>query len=186
MRALGYRRAENYYNREASDGLIQVVGFQSGQAVSMFHGNFTVNLGVYVPCIARFEGNVPRGRYVTDAFCDIRSRLSEVAGIGSDRWWPLDDSAPSAGMEIARALLDHGAPFLEKYSSYDSIIAEYNRNGTLPFCNPARSALAAAIIYWARGEVDQARKLFVAAQTMPSHNIHFASYAASVQSQCGI
>jgi uncharacterized protein DUF4304 len=186
LKRLGFRKNGNYYNRSAKDGLTQVVGFQSGRAVSIFHGNFTVNLGVYVPCIAKLEGNEARGRYVTDAHCEIRSRLSAVAALGEDRWWPLDDSASSAGVEIAKALRDHGVPFLEQYSDFRSIIERFETDGSLPFHNPARSTLAVAIIQWSRGQVEAARSLFATARSMPSHNVHFSSYVASVQSQCGV
>lgn len=186
LKRLGFRKTGNYYNRGAKDNLTQVVGFQSGQAVSIFHGNFTVNLGVYVPCIAELEGNAARGRYITDACCEIRSRLSAVAALGEDRWWPLDDSASATGAKIAKALLDHGVPFLERYSDYDSIIERFKIDGSLPFHNPARSTLALAIVHWSRGEGEAARRLFELARAMPSHNIHFSSYVATVQTRCGV
>src|SRR5262245_42198568 len=84
LKPLGFRKFGNNYNRPAQDGLVQVVNFQSGQYVSIFHGNFTVSVGVYVPCVALHEGNVPRGRAVTGAYCEIRERLSALSGMGED------------------------------------------------------------------------------------------------------
>jgi len=186
LRLLGFHKSGNYYNRSAKDDLIQVVGFQSGQAVSILHGSFTVNLGVYVPCLAKLEGNEAKGRYVTDAHCEIRSRLSEIAPIGKDQWWPLDDSASSAGAKIAKALIDHGVPFLEKYADCNSIVERFEADGSLPSHNPARSTLAVAIIEWSRGQSESARRRFESARTMPSNNVHFSAYVSSIQAQCGV
>ena len=93
LKTIGFRKSGNNYNRPVADGLVQVVSFQSGQYVSMYHGYFTVNLGVYIPCVGMFEERVPRGRAVAEPYCDIRSRLSAVSQLGEDRWWPLDDTA---------------------------------------------------------------------------------------------
>lgn len=186
LKSIGFRKSGNYYNRGVADELVQVVGFQSGQAVSIWHGNFTVNLGVYVPCIAELEGNAPRGRAVHDASCEIRSRLSATARLGQDRWWPLDDSASSTGDVIAKALIRHGVPFLDRYASYDSIIERFEADGSLPFHNEARSTLAVAIIHWARGDKQKARQLFESARKIRSHNIHFPAYVSSIQSRCGV
>ena len=186
LKPLGFRKSGNYYNRHAKDGLVQVVGFQSGQAVSTLHGNFTVNLGVFVPCIAQLEGNSPRGRYVTDAHCEVRSRLSDVAKLGGDKWWPLNESSSKSGAIVASAIGSHGIPFLERYASYEAILDRFNEDGELPFHNPARSALAVAIIHWDRGSSSQARDYFERAQNAPSHNSRFAEYVVEVRARCGL
>jgi hypothetical protein len=186
LKPLGFKKSGNYYNRGTADGLVQVVGFQSGQAVSILHGNFTVNLGVYVPCIAELEGSHARGRYVTDAHCEIRSRLREVAKLGEDQWWPLDDTASRRGNLVANALLSHGLPFLDRYNSFESVIGQYQEDGSLPSHNPARSTLAIAIIHWARGATQPAREFFERARMTPSHNIRFPDYVTSLQARCGL
>ena len=185
LKPIGFRRSGNYYNREASDGLIQVVGFQSGQSVSMFHGKFTVNLGVYIPCIATIENSAATGRAVSDAHCEIRSRLSKASGIGEDTWWNLDATALKSGELIASMLLAHGVPWLERYASYSAIVARLRDDGYLPFHNPARSSLAVAIIQWSRGEHDEARRLFDLARNTKSHNSRFPDYVAQIQERCG-
>jgi hypothetical protein len=102
LKPLGFRKFGNNYNRPAADGLIQVVNFQSGQYVSIFHGSFTVNLGVYIPCVALSEGNSTPGRAVAEFRCHIRQRLNALSGVGEDEWWPLDQRARWTGMRIAR------------------------------------------------------------------------------------
>jgi hypothetical protein len=182
LKRLGFRKGGNQYNRSAADNLVQVVGFQSGQAVSIFHGNFTVDLGIYVPPIAALEGNAAKGRYVTDAHCEVRSRLSQVAGLGEDKWWPLDGSAQATGMLIADALERHGVPFLDRYSSYADIRRRFD---VLPFHNAARSALAVAIICWASGAIPAARTYFDRARSTPSYSGRFVAYVDEMQTKCG-
>jgi hypothetical protein len=185
LKRFGFRKGGNQYNRAVADNLVQVVGFQSGQAVSILHGNFTVNLGIYIPPVAALEGNTAKGRYVTDAHCEIRSRLSQVAGLGGDTWWPLDGSAQATGMLIANALEEHGVPFLDRYSSYADIRRRLDEDGVLPFNNAARSALAVGIICWASGAISAARTYFDHARSTPTNNRHFVAHVDEIQTRCG-
>ena len=186
LKPLGFRKSGNYFNREAEDGLVQVVGFQSGQAVSIFHGTYTVNLGIYIPCVAQLEGNFSRGRYVTDAHCEVRSRLGEIAAPGRDIWWPLDDSASASGRTVANALLSHGIPFLESYRSNSAIIDRFECDGELPFHNAARSALSVAIVLWHTGNSKRSIEYFERARTVPSNNRRFPEYVTEIQKRCGL
>lgn len=186
LKGLGFRKSGNYYNRPVRDGLVQVVGFQSGQAVSIFHGSFTVNLGVFVPCIAELEGNAVQGRTVTDAHCEIRSRLSKVANLGADKWWPLDESASQSGEEIAMNLKELGVPFLDRYASNEAIVERFISDGELPFRNPSRSSLAVAIILSSSGAADMAKKMFERAAKERSNNVYFSEYVRKIQTRCGL
>jgi hypothetical protein len=186
LKGLGFTKIGNYYNRPAQDGLVQVVGFQSGQAVSILHGNFTVNLGVYVPCIAEIEGNATTGRCNKDAHCEIRSRLSDVANLGKDQWWPLDESAFRSCEVLADALISHGVPFLDLYASKSAIIDRFDRDGFLPFHNSARSMLAVAIIQWSIGAINESRSMFEKACNEPSNNSRFHEYVRRVRQQCQV
>lgn len=186
LKSLGFKKIGNYYNRTIQDSLVQVVGFQSGQAVSIFHGNFTVNLGVYVPCIAEIEGNAATGRCITDAHCEIRSRLSSVASLGKDKWWSLDESAFQSGQLIANALLNYGVPFLDQYASNSAIVDRFNRDGSLPFHNSARSMLAIAIIQWSIGATNESLSMFEKACIEPSNNSRFPEYVKKIKQQCHV
>lgn len=184
LRRLGFKKIGNYYNRTVQDGLVQVVGFQSGQAVSILHGHFTVNLGVYLPCIAEIEGNATSGRSITDAHCEIRSRLSSVANLGTDKWWPLDESASQTGQLIANALLSYGVPFLDQYASNSAIVDRFNCDGSLPFHNSARSMLVIAIIQWSVGAANESLSMFEKACKEPSNNSRFPEYVKKIKQQC--
>ena len=186
LKPLGFRKAGNYFNRSAADNLVQVVGFQSAQYISILHGNFSVNLGIYVSPIAKLEGNTPRGRNVTDAHCEIRSRLSELANLGADKWWPLDETASTTGKYLADLIETLAVPFLDRYSSYALIRQRFDEDGELPFHNAARSALATAIVCWDAGDVLAARRYFDQARSTPVHNRHFKSHVDEIQEKCGV
>jgi Domain of unknown function (DUF4304) len=186
LKSLGFKKIGNFYNRNVQDGLVQVVGVQSGQAASIFHGNYTVNLGVYVPCIAEIEGNAATGRCIKDAHCEVRSRLSDVANLGRDKWWPLDESAFQSGEVISDALLNHGVPFLDLYASKSAIIDRFNRDGSLPFHNSARSMLAVAIIQWSIGATNESLSMFDKACMEPSNNSRFSEYVRKVKQLCHV
>jgi len=185
LKPLGFRKAGNFFNRVVDDGLVQVVGFQSGPATSVLHGNFTVNLGVFVPCLAALEhkGGAAR-RTLTDAHCEVRSRLSKAAGLGSDRWWPLDQTAEETGIYVAGLLVEFGVPFLDRYASHRQIIARFDEEGVLPFHNPARSALAVAVICACSGDLTAAADHFEQAKALaPSHE-GFRRHVESLRAAC--
>jgi hypothetical protein len=186
LKPLGFRKFANNYNRPAADGLIQVVNFQSGQYVSIFHGRFTVNLGVYIPCVALSEGNSAPGRAVAEFRCHIRQRLNALSGVGEDEWWPLDQRARWTGMGIAQALVRDGIPFLDRFNSYAAIVQRFESDGELPFSNPARSALVVALMHHAHGFTDDARKSFEAARRLAPDHAGFRDYVTELQSRCGV
>jgi hypothetical protein len=183
LKPLGFRKGGNFFNRQSADGLVQVVGFQSGQAISILHGSFTVNLGVYVPVVAECEGNEAKGRYVTDAHCEIRSRLSAVARVGSDVWWPLDDTAGKSGELISDSLVEAGVPFLDRYGSYASIIARFEADGSLPFHNPGRSALVVALICRRMRDEGAADRFFQRAVSLSAHHAGFRAHVEKLRDQ---
>lgn len=137
-----------------------------------------------MPCIAEIEGNTAAGRCITDAYCEIRSRLSSVANMGRDKWWPLDESASQTGKLIANALLSHGVPFLDQYASKSEIVDHFNSDGSLPFHNPARSMLAVAIIQWSVGATTESLSMFEKACMEPSNNSRFPEYVKKIKQRC--
>ena len=58
------------------------------------HGLFTVNLGVYVPEVARHHGSGEAKSWVQDYHCCVRSRLADACGERKDLWWQarVDDA----------------------------------------------------------------------------------------------
>lgn len=79
------------------DGLTQVVNLQMGASYppgtvfipglrENLHGLFTVNLGVYVPEVARQHGGGEAKSWVQEYHCCVRARLGELCGDGKEVW----------------------------------------------------------------------------------------------------
>jgi uncharacterized protein DUF4304 len=136
----GFRSRGRTFNRVTTDGLVQVVNLQMGPSdppgttyIPAFrenlHGLFTVNLGAYVPEVARHQGRGEARSWVQDYHCCVRARLERG-----------------------------GLPFLDRFASRDQILSEWSdRSENLGAGAPPRIVLA--IILVERGETSRARNL---------------------------
>src|ERR1044071_7934034 len=80
LKARGFKARGRAFNRLTDDGLTQVIDMQMGAADppgttyipgrrENLHGLFTVNLGVYVPEVARHHGGGEARSWVQDYHC---------------------------------------------------------------------------------------------------------------------
>src|SRR5262249_48408077 len=122
------------------------------------HGLFTVNLGVYVPEVARHYGGEAKS-WVQDCHCCVRVRLGEASGESQDIWWRARPDDAVIG-DVRRRLELHGLPFLERFSTRDKLLAELqDRPERMGASSPARIVMA--IILTKRGDTAGARALLV-------------------------
>jgi hypothetical protein len=130
---------------------------------------FTINLGVYVPEVARHHCGGDAKSWVQEYHCCVRTRLGNISG-GHDIWWParINDDVIE---HIYRRLELGGLPFLDRFSTRDKIIAEWrDRLENLShsyLISPPRIVMA--IILAERGESDQARE-FLTQQVLETRN----------------
>src|SRR5690606_41852637 len=104
LKEAGCRGSGRTCNRRTPDGLTQVVRFQMdsfdprgttdipGLRESRC-GWFTVNLGVYVPEVAKHHGGGEAGKVAQDSHRCDRSHPGEVCPERADPWWLLSPSA---------------------------------------------------------------------------------------------
>lgn len=174
----GFRVRGRTFNRATEDGLTQVVGIQMGASNppgasyipgfrENLHGLFTVNLGVYVPEVARHYGGGEAKSWVQEHECCVRARLGGASGEERDIWWPArsDDAVIS---DVQRRLELDGLPFLDRFSTRDKILAEWHdRSGNMDASSPPRIVMA--IIEAERGQRGRAREL-LAQQMLETRN----------------
>lgn len=136
LKAAGFRKRANSFNRSVRDGLVHVVSLQLGPfdpsgmhavpgLVPDLYGRYTVNLGVYVPEMGRMSS--PRSSWVNEYNCQLRWRLGTLMDGGSDRWWDLRDRLSME--EVLSALIDRGLPKLDSFPDADSVLAAYAAEG---------------------------------------------------------
>jgi len=194
LKEAGFRGSGRTFNRGTPDGLTQVVRFQMGSfdppgttdipgLRENRYGWFTVNLGVYVPEVAKHHGGGEAGKVAQDSHCCVRSHLGEVCPERADLWWLLSPSDELVG-EMCKRLEEHGLPFLARFESRDAILREWADVVNNPSAgSPPR--IVRAIILVGRGRIDQARAL-LAAQAQETLNPGHPAYVRELALRLGV
>lgn len=195
MKRCGFKVRGRTFNRTTDDGLTQVVSLQMGASDppgttyipglrENLHGWFTVNLGVYVPEVARHHGGGEAGAFVQEYHCCVRARLGEVGPERKDLWWKIT-SASSLLEEIEARLQRDALPYLDRHASRDAVLRACRKStGALGSAgSPAR--IVAAIILAERGDEAGARAL-LARQAQERRNPGHPAYVRSLADKLGL
>lgn len=194
LREQGFTVKGRTFNRATEDALTQVVSIQMGASDppgttyipglrENLHGLFTVNLGIYVPEVARRHGGGEAKTWVQEYHCCVRARLAEASGEDRDIWWRarVDDTVLS---DVRRRLEVGGIPFLERYSTRDKILAAWkDRSENMGASNPPRIVMA--IMLAERGDKDRAREL-LSLQARETHNPGHPAYVRRLADQLAV
>lgn len=194
FKAHGFRVRGRTFNRVTEDGLTQVVSIQMGASDppgttyipglrENLHGLFTINLGVYIPEVARHHGGGEAKSWVQEYHCSVRARLAEACGEKHDIWWHARMET-SVIEDVQRALESGGLPFLNRYSSRDMILAEWHgKSRNMGAGSPPRIVMA--IILCERGRLDEARAL-LAQQALETRNPGHPAYVRKLAKELGL
>jgi len=192
LKPKGFRKKGRTFNRVTGDGLTQVINLQMGAfdppgtvhipgLRENLYGRFTVNLGIYVPEVARLQGGGEAKGFVQDYNCCVRERLGSLVE-KRDVWWLIDATAEAIPDVLARLERD-GLPFLERFGSRDAILRELEdpRNDAMA---PAQR-IVRAIILFERGATAAAKDL-LAQQALETRNPGHPAYVRSLAERLGI
>ncbi len=195
LRQHGFRKHGRTYNRSTSDGLTHVIGFQMGRfdppgtmhipgLKENLYGRFTVNLGVYVPEVARHHGGGEAKSVVQDANCCIRTRLGRKGD--TERWWTISDSE-SLAAEIAERLQNEALRFFQRFENRDQILGELQAAAdTTDLMASAPPRIVSAIIRWQRGERDEAQRLLTDQARDPTRDPRHSAYVSELARRLGV
>ena len=179
MKGRGFKVRGRSLNRVTEDGLTQVIRILMGPSdppgtthvpglTANYHGLFSVNLGVYVPEVARYGLSGEARSWIQDYHCCIRAGLHEAAGERRDLWWHA--RADPVVIEDVRRLLELvGFPFLERFSTRDRILAEWAHLSENQYAASSPPRIVMAIILAVRGQTERARAL-LALQVLETRN----------------
>lgn len=194
LKARGFGVRGRTFNRTTEDVLTQVVNIQMGASDpprttyipgfrENLHGLFTVNLGVYVPEVARHHGGGEARAWVQEYHCCVRARLGEVSGKRRDVWWraQVDDAVVG---DVRSRLEVGGLPFLDRFSTRDRILAEWSdRSENMGASGPPR--IVTAIILAERGQKERARSL-LAQQAFETRNPGHREYVRKLANELAL
>lgn len=193
LRQAGFRKHGRAYNRTTTDGLTQVIGFQMGAfdppgttyipgLRENLYGRFTVNLGVYVPEVARHQGGGEAKSVVHDYNCCIRTRLGR--GANKELWWEISSSETLVA-DFQERLQNEALPFFQRFESRDQILSKF-RGATDNTELMAVPRIVCAIILLNRGEPEAARVLLAAQASDHTRNPRHATYVIDLAKRLGI
>lgn len=194
LKTKGFTVRGRTFNRGTEDGLTQVINIQMGASDppgttyipglrENLHGLFTVNLGVYVPEVARHHGGGEAKSWVQEYHCCVRARLGEASGEERGIWWQA--RAEDAVIEDVRRRLEQAElQFLDRYSTRDKILAEWrDRCENMGAGGPPRIVMA--IILAVRGRRDEARTL-LSQQVLETRNPGHLDYVRRLANQLSV
>jgi uncharacterized protein DUF4304 len=194
LRQFSFSRRGRAFNRTTSDGLTQVVGFQMGSfdppgttyipgLRENLYGRFAINLGIYVPEVARHHGGGEPRKIIHDDNCCIRCRLGRNAK-GKDHWWTISSSDALVD-EIRQLLEDEAFALFRRFERRDQILAEFSRladNNELM----AVPRIICALILFERGEHDEAQRLLALQARDQTCNPGHPAYVKDLARRLGI
>ena len=193
LRRNGFTRRARTFNRTTEDGLTQVISIQMGASDppgttyipglrENLHGLFAINLGVYVPEVARRQGGAAKS-WVQEYHCCVRTRLGALVGEGKEIWRPCR-SDETVIAEVERCIEQAGIPFLQRFAARDRILAEWHgRSENMGASSPPR--IVSAIILAERGDRESARTL-LSQQMLETRNPGHPQYVRSLAEALGL
>ncbi len=195
LKGLGFRTRGRTFNRATADGLTQVINLQMGASDppgttyipglrENFHGWFTINLGVYIPEVARLHGGGEARGFVRDFHCCVRERIGNVGPEKRDSWWRISGDQELV-TEIEGRIERDALPFLEAHASRDAILSACGAPvANLGFAG-APPRIVAAIVLTERGDRDAARAL-LSKQAQEQNNRGHPAYVRSLAEKLGV
>ena len=193
LQQFGFRKRGRTYNRPTTDGLTHVIGFQMGRfdppgtmhipvLKENLYGLFTVNLGVYVPEVARHHGGQEAKSVVHDGNCCIRTRLGRK--LDKESWWKISDAEPLAA-EIWGGIQNEAFPLFQRFENRDQIVNEFQAETDNTELMKA-PRIVCAIILVHRGEREEARRLLAAQARDHTRNPRHSAYVVELARRLGI
>ncbi len=144
---------------------------------------FAVNLGVYVPEVARYSGS-PSKAWIQEYNCCVRVRLGELIGEGKEIWWHAR-AGDDVISDVRRSIEDFAFPFLDRFATRDKILKEWaGRAENMGASRPPR--IVPAIILATRGENDRSRELLVEQARQAANNPGHKKYVAELAAKLGL
>jgi hypothetical protein len=194
LKGLGFKKKGRTFNRTTDGGLVQVINVQMGShdppgttyipgLRENLYGWFTVNLGVYVPEVARYHGGGEAKGFVQDYHCCVRNRLGNLGSEKKDLWW-RNDAVADVVPDLVERLDRDGLPFLDRFKSRAAILREWKgKSENQGIGGPPRIVMA--IILAERGQRDAAGHL-LAEQAGETRNPGHSAYVRSLAERLGV
>lgn len=161
-----FRKAGRTFRKEGEPGVIQVINLQAGMyevepssLTTDYYGKFTVNLGIAIAEAYELQTGKPFKKAVQEHECTIRARLGELLRGSPDLWWDLAGEAEAVAHDVIGLLVDHGLPFLERFSSRAAVMDQWVSFNESEVTLNHVPRMTVALLRLAQGDRGSAREL---------------------------
>jgi uncharacterized protein DUF4304 len=144
------------------------------------YGLFSVNLGVYVPEVARYHGGGEAKSVVRN--CCIRTRLGHARN--KEHWWKIS-ADETLIIELLERLRNEAFPLFQRFESRDQILSEFKAATANPNLM-AVPRIVCAIIFLNRGERERARQLLTEQARDDTRNPRHTAYVIDLARRLGV
>jgi hypothetical protein len=154
LKQAGYtKRARTFHLK--GDSIVRVVNVQGCKWNIGDTGQFTINLGIYLPHIVKClrERELPPGKLPAEWDCTVRMRIGELMPAGQDYWWKIDISSDLSEIatEVKEAWINYGRPWLHQDWGNLRVARDLLASG-----GPIEAAVAASLLL---NEPDAAKRI---------------------------
>lgn len=143
LKASGFKKKGRTHNKVLDNGIILVINFQMGQfqfenVVEIpglrenLYGQFTINMGVFVPELYQKKYNQKSKDFVQEFDCEIRTRLSQKV-FGEDKWFPLTSDFRKTSDFIIEKLKSNGQKWFDRFTDRKKIVTELTQTNAIEF-----------------------------------------------------
>ncbi|MBB6682440.1 DUF4304 domain-containing protein [Aequorivita sp. 609] len=154
LKADGFKKKGRTHNKVLDNGIVQVINFQMGQFQfdnvieipglrENLYGQFTINLGVFVPELYEKIFNPKPKSFIQEFDCEIRTRLSQKI-FGEDKWFPISADFGKTSEFINENLNSIGKEWFDRFDNRKKIVEELTQSKVIEFS--PRQKLSGAII----------------------------------------
>ena len=112
----GYKKTGRNFHK-VSKAVIRVVNVQASQWNYDGSGQFTINLGIYLPRIAKLTDREYRGKGLPKGHnCTGSERIGTLMPKGLDYWWTVTTRTSTAALakHLAKSWQEYGKPWLDE------------------------------------------------------------------------
>lgn len=183
--AIGFRQKGRAFHRVIEPGFVHIIDFGLGPAWSTRHGQFTVDVFVFLKEAYEILYSAPAPSRPTGSHCELHMRLGMLDDPPADRWWPLSAPLESIVADVENRIERLALPFLSRLAGRRAFVDEWRKRGSEALGLKPRGNLVAAIVLKHLGDESEAQEL-IRATVLESIGHPTEKFFARIASALGV
>jgi uncharacterized protein DUF4304 len=181
----GFQQKGRAFHRVIEPGFVHIIEFVLGPSWSITHGQFTVDVLVFVKEAYEILYSAPAPSRPTGSHCELRMRLGMLDSPPADKWWSLSSPLDSVVADVENRIERLALPFLSRLAGRRALVDEWRKRGNDALGFKPRGNLVAAIVLKHVGDENGAQELLRAA-LLESTGRPTEQFFAQIASKLGV